>query len=81
MLQVEWFCSVHSGSGGKGSSLLPAFLSGSIAATASFIANICFNLAPCPDVTVALDREVLEGGELQQPCLFDRLPSSSTSCC
>ncbi|CDI85769.1 hypothetical protein, conserved [Eimeria praecox] len=37
---------------------------GNIVATAAFVASICFNGAPCPDVNVALEKEVLEGGRV-----------------
>lgn len=49
---------------------LPTWLSGEVAAAASFVASITLNVTSLPSINVALEKEVIEGGQFGHPSAF-----------
>ncbi|CDJ42046.1 hypothetical protein, conserved [Eimeria tenella] len=64
LVNVSWFCTVRLGSKGRMHECLPTWLSGEVAAAASFVASITLNVTSLPSINVALEKEVIEGVQL-----------------
>ncbi|CDJ67024.1 hypothetical protein, conserved [Eimeria necatrix] len=64
LVNVRWFCTVRLGSKGRMHDCLPTWLSGEVAAAASFVASITLNVTSLPSINVALEKEVIEGVQL-----------------